>query len=207
MAPILTMRPAVDGARCGRAACEALSAVSTLSACMRCHVLTSPSPTVSKAKPPAMLTNTSSPPKCLAAASTAIFACAASDRSTPPISMRSGIAEICDGAWSMPATRAPRDCAVSATTFPSAPSAPVTIRTLPCIIVLPARPYRIYSRLRLQIARLQCGPFRCAELETVAQVGFEIAILATDGLESSGKIRGLDGADRVENIGGKIGDI
>src|SRR4051812_34562930 len=207
MAPILTMRPAVDAARWGSAACEALSAVSRLSACMRCHVLTSPSPTVSKAKPPAMLISPSSLPKCLAAASTAVFACAASDKSTPPIPMRSGVPEICDGAWSMPATRAPRDCAISATTFPRAPSAPVTIRTLPCIIVLPARPLKIYGRLRLQIACLQRGPLRCAELETVAQVGFEIVILATDGVESSGKIRGLDVADRIENVGGKIGDV
>ena len=86
IAPILTMRPVPDFRRCGIAAREALSAVMTLSACMRCHVLASPSATVSKANPPAMLISASSLPKCEAAASIAFLAWAGSVRSTPPSS-------------------------------------------------------------------------------------------------------------------------
>ena len=89
IAPILTMRPASDDMRCGIAAREALSAVMTLSAYIRCQVLGSPSATVSKAKPPAMLISASILPKCAAAASIAFLAWAGSVRSTPPSSNRS----------------------------------------------------------------------------------------------------------------------
>src|SRR5437763_46264 len=88
---------------------------------------------------------------------------------------------------------------MSATTFPSAPSAPVTIRTLPCIVVSPG-----VAALGLQIARLERRLLCCAEVEAVAQVGFEIAILAGDGLESGRQIRGLDGTYRVENVDRQI---
>ena len=74
IAPTLMMRPAPDESRYGIAAREAFNAVVTLSAYMRCQVLGSPSATVSKAKPPAMLISTSSLPKCEAAAPMAFLA-------------------------------------------------------------------------------------------------------------------------------------
>ena len=98
IAPILTIRPEAEAARCWMADRDAFSAVSTLSAYMRCQVFGSPSVTVSNAKPPAILIKASSLPKCDVAASIAFLACAASERSTPPSSVRLAVAEICDAA-------------------------------------------------------------------------------------------------------------
>src|ERR1700712_5197789 len=137
IAPTLMIRPAVEAVRCGIAAREALSAVVTLSAYMRCQVLGSPSATASNAKPPAMLISASSLPKCDAAASIAFLAWAASVRAPPPSSSWSGVAGTWVGAWSTLAPPAPRTSASSTTTRPSAPSAPVTTITFPSIICPP----------------------------------------------------------------------
>src|SRR6266436_6265553 len=88
IAPTLMIRAEREAARYGSADRDAFSAVSTLIAYMRCQVFGSPSATVSNAKAPAILIKASSRPNCAAAASIAFLACAASDRSTPPSSIR-----------------------------------------------------------------------------------------------------------------------
>jgi hypothetical protein len=81
----LTIRPAPLATRCGRAALEAFSVVITLRRCSRSQVDTSPSATVSQAKPPATLIRTSIAPHALAMSAIAAAAAPASDRSTPPL--------------------------------------------------------------------------------------------------------------------------
>src|SRR6476661_6646102 len=157
IAPTLTMRPAPDETRYGIAARDALSAVMTLSAYIRCQVLGSPSATVSNANPPAMLIRASILPKCDAAAAIAFLAWDGSVRSTPPNSKRSAVAGACVGAWSTLAILAPSASASSTTTPPSAPSAPVTTKTLPSMMDLhpPGE-----GTLAPGAFHLQCGGFQ-----------------------------------------------
>src|SRR3569832_654669 len=138
-----------------------------------------------------MLTSASIRPKCAAASSIAVLACAASERSTPPSSIWFGARAGCGGdAWSMAATLAPRAMALSATTLPSAPEAPVMAMTFPFMIGL---------RMGSELSRRFGG--RASPEGELSDQAFDVEF-DSGHFRNQFDIAGADGTAAVAHIGG-----
>ena len=57
----------------------------------------------------------------------------------------------------------------------------------------------------LQVDGLEPRAFACREAQSVAEIGFEIAVIGVDHLEGGGEERGFDRRQRLPDFLGKIG--